>query len=115
MYRVQAERGEGDYRVTTVGEDFGQGPAGTGEGRPASPGPGRGDDGLRGAASLPPARLGRDAGRAAGPVRSGTDHDRAPDHGRPAGHGADGRLVRGAPVPRFAVAAALGDGGPDDG
>ena len=51
----------------------------------------------------------------AGPVRPGTDHDRAPDHGGPAGHGADGRLVRGAAVPRFAVAVALGDGGPDDG
>src|SRR5207247_3093762 len=37
MYRVQAERGEGDYRVTTVREDFGQGPDGTGEGRPDQP------------------------------------------------------------------------------
>src|SRR3989475_6872022 len=37
MYRVQAERGEGDDRVTTVREDFGQGPDGTGEGRPGQP------------------------------------------------------------------------------
>ena len=34
---VQAERGEGDNRVTTVREDFGQGPDGTGEGRPGQP------------------------------------------------------------------------------
>jgi len=31
---IQAERGEGDGRVTTVREDFGQGPDGVGEGRP---------------------------------------------------------------------------------
>ncbi|HXZ75603.1 MAG TPA: hypothetical protein VEH31_32680, partial [Streptosporangiaceae bacterium] len=34
---VQAERGEGDDRVTTVREDFGQGPDGTGEGQPGRP------------------------------------------------------------------------------
>ena len=34
---VQAERGEGDGRVTTVREDFGQGPDGTGEGQPGQP------------------------------------------------------------------------------
>src|SRR5215831_18663808 len=37
MHGVQAERGEGDDRVTTVREDFGQGPDGTGEGRPGQP------------------------------------------------------------------------------